>query len=408
MHRNSSQGEPVRSPERKQLIMMIDDLRSRLEESEKKRKHVEDVLINIDEFHLSVLDSLPANIAVLDEYGNIIYVNRSWIRFAHKNGAFSDESIGIGVNYFHICETACGDRSAEAAEALKGMRRVMRGELDHFEIQYPCQSLAKDLWFLMYVTPYLSGERCGIVVTHFDITSRVAAEKAVETAKKQNELYLDLMSHDINNLNQVALGYLELAMAASDPEDAKKLISKSMGSMQSSSLLIDNVRKLQKLKSGSLEDHEVNICHILQLLKEQYANIPGRKTTINFLKLSGCLVIANDLISDVFSNLITNSIKHSDPAKPLAIDINVEAVEENGREYNRITIEDNGPGIPDALKEQMFSGLQRGKAQSEGKGLGLYLVKTLVEGYDGRVSVEDRVQGDHTKGVRFVVILPAA
>jgi signal transduction histidine kinase len=44
----------------------------------------------------------------------------------------------------------------------------------------------------------------------------------------------------------------------------------------------------------------------------------------------------------------------------------------------------------------------------KGSGPGLYLVKSLVEGYGGRVWVEDRVHGDHTKGARFVVMLPAA
>lgn len=47
------------------------------------------------------------------------------------------------------------------------------------------------------------------------------------------------------------------------------------------------------------------------------------------------------------------------------------------------------------------------KGSARGMGLGLYLVKTLVESYNGEVWVEDRVNGDHTKGARFMVTLPA-
>ncbi|MGE5403280.1 MAG: sensor histidine kinase, partial [Candidatus Doudnabacteria bacterium] len=74
----------------------------------------------------------------------------------------------------------------------------------------------------------------------------------------------------------------------------------------------------------------------------------------------------------------------------------------------RCTVEDNGPGVPDDLKPKLFHRFQRGKTKAHGKGLGLYLVRSLVESYEGKVWVEDRVKGDHSKGARFVVMLPAA
>jgi len=71
-----------------------------------------------------------------------------------------------------------------------------------------------------------------------------------------------------------------------------------------------------------------------------------------------------------------------------------------------VCIEDNGPGIPDDVKDQLFIGHQRGKVITGG-GLGLYLVKTLMEDFHGKVSVEDRVPGDYTRGCRFIITLPA-
>lgn len=71
-------------------------------------------------------------------------------------------------------------------------------------------------------------------------------------------------------------------------------------------------------------------------------------------------------------------------------------------------VEYNGPGIPDEVKEKLFHRLERSATKAHGKGLGLYLVRTLVEGYNRDVWVEDRVPGDHTQGAKFVILLPAA
>jgi signal transduction histidine kinase len=121
----------------------------------------------------------------------------------------------------------------------------------------------------------------------------------------------------------------------------------------------------------------------------------------------GVKVEANELLKDAFVNLIANAVKHSDEEKPLTVNVKAEPVKENGKKYYRCTVEDDGPGIPDGLKSKLFHRFQRGTTKAHGKGLGLYLVRTLVEGYHGKVWVEDRVTGDHTKGARFVIMLPA-
>jgi signal transduction histidine kinase len=88
--------------------------------------------------------------------------------------------------------------------------------------------------------------------------------------------------------------------------------------------------------------------------------------------------------------------------------IEVLQVQENGISYYVVTIEDNGPGIPDLRKAELFSRLAPDRRPYHGGGLGLGLVKTLVDDYGGRVWVEDRVPGDHGQGCRFMVMLPVA
>ncbi|HEY3274128.1 MAG TPA: sensor histidine kinase [Methanocella sp.] len=78
----------------------------------------------------------------------------------------------------------------------------------------------------------------------------------------------------------------------------------------------------------------------------------------------------------------------------LEVDVRIDRTSIDGKTFLRFTFEDNGRGIPDDLKEDIFKRLQRGNTAAGGKGPGLYLVKTLVENYRGQVWAENRVAGD--------------
>jgi signal transduction histidine kinase len=230
-------------------------------------------------------------------------------------------------------------------------------------------------------------------------------------AKSQAELYLDLMSHDINNMNMVALGNLEvLKQARICDERAAGMLDGAVEMLTSSSQLIANLRKIQLAESGELKNQVSDLCDILEEVKRKYSGIPGKDVTITirYIDKDSCMVLANNLIADIFGNLVDNAIKHSIPGRPLAIDMALSKTSEGGRDNFQVAIEDNGPGISDELKARLFSRLQRGRTRTAGKGLGLYLVRSLVTGFHGKVWVEDRVPGDSSKGTRFVVLLPAA
>ncbi|OPY29526.1 MAG: putative diguanylate cyclase [Methanocella sp. PtaU1.Bin125] len=238
-----------------------------------------------------------------------------------------------------------------------------------------------------------------------DITKRKLAETELQDAKAQAELYLDLMSHDINNMNQIGIGYLELVLSRGDLSDeTRALLNKPLEALESSSRLIRNVTSLQRAREGGFCAARMNVRGVIGDVLPRYAGVSGRDIRFEFNGCD-CFVMANDLLFDVFSNIIGNAIKHS--SGPLAININVERVLEDGKAYCLISVADNGPGIPDRIKGQLFVRFQRGATQATGRGLGLYLVKTLVDDYHGTVWAEDRVPGDHTQGAKFVIMLPA-
>jgi PAS domain S-box-containing protein len=265
-------------------------------------------------------------------------------------------------------------------------------------------------WFPVEFSSYPiveSGAIKGSVVTFTDITGRLRAEQETDEARRQAEMYLDLMGHDINNMNQIGIGYLEEALETMKLDDDERLlIARPLQALYNSSQLIDNVRKLQALKEGDLKLKPLDIGTTLAEIIAHYSHSPGQEVVINNRVSTGCLVMANDLLKDVFSNIVGNAIKHS--GGRVTVDVGLERiVRGDGRKCCRVIIDDDGPGIPDEVKGKIFTRFQRGPTKASGKGLGLYLVRTLVESYHGCVRVEDRVPGDSSKGARFVIEIPS-
>jgi PAS domain S-box-containing protein len=237
-----------------------------------------------------------------------------------------------------------------------------------------------------------------------DLIERIRAEDALKDAKAQAELYLDLMGHDINNMHQIALGYLEMARDMQAIAGQTEFLDRPIEVLQRSSQLIRNVRKLQRLRDGVFQTQETDVIEVLSAMQREFGALPGKTITLNFNGHEHCYVRANELLHDVFANLVSNAIKHT--GNPAEITIDVDNVVDEDKSCYRIIVEDDGPGIPDDSKARIFNRMHKGSER--GIGLGLYLVKSLADSYGGRVWVGDRVLNDHTKGARFVVLLPAA
>ncbi len=226
-------------------------------------------------------------------------------------------------------------------------------------------------------------------------------------AKDQAELYIDLMGHDINNMNQIGMGYLEMAIESLDLKDEQRtLLLKPLEVMSSSSQLINNVRKMRSALVDSAGLKRVDLESVLSGVVRSYQVTPGRDFIIKYDMVEKCYVMADDLLKDIFLNLLNNTVKHS--MGPLLVRVELAPVFQFGVKYYRVTVEDNGPGILDEMKPVIFDRVYRTKQKSGYSGLGLYLVKTLVDKYHGTISLEDRVQGDRKQGSRFIITLPAA
>ena len=208
----------------------------------------------------------------------------------------------------------------------------------------------------------------------------------VETANDEMSLYLDIMSHDINNVITGLLGFTELLVDQLEGP-LKNIVQKLFGGINQTSEIISNVSTIRRLHEKRAKLGPVALDSVIQNQKLHFSDVafvyPGTKVK----------VYADDLLGQVFTNLIGNSRKFAGDTVEITI-----SVTEKGDDLIEVTVSDNGPGITDDFKPQIFDRFRKGTSKKSGKGLGLYITRKLVEGYGGRIWATDRVAGDQSKG----------
>jgi PAS domain S-box-containing protein len=137
----------------------------------------------------SALDALEANIAILDEAGRIVAVNRSWRRFADENGlAWPD--YGVGRSYLSVI--ASETRWIEGREkTITAIRELLSGQHDRFSVEYPCHTPSQRRWYILRATLFEAGGRRWAIMAHEDITVRKLAKEALKAARASAELARD-------------------------------------------------------------------------------------------------------------------------------------------------------------------------------------------------------------------------
>ncbi len=245
-----------------------------------------------------------------------------------------------------------------------------------------------------------SAERCAMAITN----SRLY-EKTVDF-KRQAELYLDVMGHDINNLNQIALTNLEFIMSDEKlTEKQTAALSDTINAINGSANIVRNVRRIQEISAEkqAILSEDINDM-IIQCIQEA-PKPEGRKVIINYQSKKDLIIKGTTLMKEAFCNIINNAIKHSN--NDVTVDIDIKETVRMDKKFYDISIADNGPGISDDLKSKIFNRFQKSETKARGRGLGLFIVHSLVERAGGNVTMEDRVPGDYTKGAKFIVSLPA-
>ncbi|PQJ10059.1 hypothetical protein CJD36_015280 [Flavipsychrobacter stenotrophus] len=167
----------------------------------KSKREVEKVYrdqILLSERLSSILNALPANIALLDNTGKIMEVNDAWRRFADENG-FIGNSYGIGDNYIIIAEQADGVESEDGARIANAIKAILAGHIRDFSMEYRCDAPGKDRWLKVIVTKENNSAESGIVLMHLDISERREAEEKLRSSEHKFRALVE------NSMDAIAL-----------------------------------------------------------------------------------------------------------------------------------------------------------------------------------------------------------
>ncbi|KZY56046.1 diguanylate cyclase [Pseudoalteromonas shioyasakiensis] len=136
-------------------------------------------MVESKEFLKSILDTISKHIVVIDEKGDIQFVNRSWQTFGDENNCQCNTQ-WEEQNYLAICQSAAQQGDEFGAQALSGISQVINQQLTEYYLEYPCHSNTDKRWFLMRAVPFEHASKRFIVISHINITERKIAEQQVQ------------------------------------------------------------------------------------------------------------------------------------------------------------------------------------------------------------------------------------
>ena len=357
MERNDEMGEL--SEEFNRMVEELKKARRELEESEERYR--------------SIFEESADVIYISTEDGKIIDMNRAGEKL-------------LGYTREELLHMNSGDLYANREDRERFKKEIEKqGFVKDYEVKLKRKD-GKVLDCLLSTTMIQRGD-----ATYYQGVIRDVTQ--LKETQRQLDMYNSLLRHDISNRNQIVLGCLELLKEEGNlNEEERKLVEKAYEHMANSQQLLKKLATINKIQQKELK--RMKLADVLQWVGEKYeplAHEKGVRITVNVKE--GC-VMADDLLENVFSNIIENALKHSG-----CKNIEVDGREEDGMMV--LTITDDGEGIDGEIKGDIFKWGVKGKG-SKGSGLGLHLVKRIVEGYGGTIVLKE---GE--KGTTFEIRLPS-
>jgi len=256
-------------------------------------------------------------------------------------------------------------------------------------------------WIESTLRNHLDEDRIeGILVSSRDVTKRKEYEQRIEEQRDNLEIVNQVVRHDIRNDLQLVTAYADLLAEhteqGSDRHEYVETIQESAGQAVE---LTRTAREITDVMLTSEDNQEqvplrssftTELDEVQGAYSEAIITIEGDIPAVD--------VLADEMLGSVFRNLLTNAIQHNDKPVPevtVGVEVRTDTVQ--------LCVADNGPGVPDKQEVDIFGRGEKG-LNSKGTGIGLYLVQTLVESYDGDVRVTD----NDPEGTIFIVQLPIA
>lgn len=310
------------------------------------------------------------------------------------------------MTHFELSETDIGETINSVKDNIKyptvieNIKEVIEtGEILEKEIQ-----TTDDRWYQMNILPYKmrkENRTNGVIITFVEITQRIAALRDLEEINAKHETLMFALSHDIRQpLSTLSLlkGVLQNTFDQQDKPGFQKYLERLQTTVMTMRELVDNLVPVNDAEPEWKKQMErVNIESVVEnvtdALKEKNFTPENYECTFH---TSEILFSRNNLRSIVF-NLLNNAIKYRQPDRKLQVEISTEKHEG----FVLLKIEDNGIGIAEENQEKIFEKGERLNPHLEGTGMGLYIIKRMLESMGGKISVESTYGEGSTFSVFF-------
>lgn len=360
-----------------------------------------------NDYYKEILDELPCGVfAYTVKEHRIFHLNKSALKIFHIDDLEDAQSKMYSIfKKFEYPDLTTNDRLI----AL----RTHDGSVD-FEViinpkeSYEVHALAKSK---VFKNP--NGER--IIITIFlDVSNMVMLKKALEQAKEGSaakSAFLFNMSHDLRTPLNAIIGFSELMKSHwEDSKISRNYLEKIDESGQYLLSLINNILEMSKIESGKEElkekpwDIYTSCDNLLQFFEP---DIRQKNQTLNYaVNIKHNMILTDSLkIREIYVNLMSNAIKYTNEGGTISFSLEEIEREEGLSDYKAI-VQDTGIGISKDYLPHIFENFSRQKTSSEsgiiGTGLGMPIVKKLVDLMHGTISIES----EEGKGTTVVVNLP--
>jgi PAS domain S-box-containing protein len=367
-----------------------------LEKEIRKRERVERILAKSRDFYLALFDEFPTMVWRSDDDGKVTYFNRSWLAFVGRT-VDQEKHDGWEHSIHPEDQERCVARYASAFE-----------HREPFEMEYRQQRKDGEYrWILNHGRPYrnLDGSFAGFIGTCADITPRRRSEEETRAANAELEAFSYTVSHDLRAPLRSMAGFCQILLE--DYQDGKSVdanwkeyVQRIAQASRQMDALIRDLLAFSRLARDKVELAPIDLG---PLLNEVIAEMRLEGTPVTLDGAPGVVVGNRVLLSQIFTNLISNALKFV----AAGTGPRVRLISEPGADGAiRTWVEDNGIGIAPEYHEKIFQVFERlnDAASYPGTGIGLAIVRRAVGRMGGRVGVES----EEGKGSRFWVELPKA
>lgn len=337
-----------------------------------------------------LFQNVPLAVVRLDEHGKVSEVNKG---FEDMFGFEKNELKGSNLNDFIVPDELRSEGidlnnliASNRVVSIESIRKHKSGELINV--------------ILCGVPVIVDYEPIGIYGVYVDITGRKKVEEELKIRNAELDNFVYKVSHDLRAPLSSVLGLVNLSKLQGNTDNPLEYIELIGEKILALDNFIGDVLSHSKNLKIEVSISEVDLGKIIEQTFADLGYLKGTRETKRSVKIEGLAFYSDHWrISEIFRNLISNSIKYRQPDaddSEIVIKIHVDHL------CADISFADNGIGISEGNLKRIFEMFYRATEQSEGSGIGLYIVKNAVEKLGGQIKVASK----QNQGTRFHILLP--